>query len=533
LDDYGTAPVTRRRILVGAAGAAVIVTLGAGCGDDDDQAAPGATLVPASSTSKPVPSELIVANEAEPDDLLPYFSGFGAGLVMRSLYETLVEVRMSLKADGSADVKYLPMLAESYQQTSPTTFQFKLRKGVVFHDGESWDAAAAKAAADVFLDAKLATSLKKNAILASVAKEARIVDPMTVEFTSLAPTNENEFLFGIRLGYSGVSPRLLRDKGLAGMLESVAGTGPFKLKSWTRGQEIRLERNAAHWNPEATNIPALTFITRKEASVRAQTIKSGEAHFAYNIGVEQASSLKKQVVGGGFQSSSLRLNNAKAPTNDVRVRRAVNLAIDRETINKSIFKGTSQPIGFFGFQPVKVEPFAFKPDEAKKLIEQAGVKGQELELVYGEGRIPEENQLVEIYKSELEAIGLKIKLTRLEPKQYNELGGKPFEEQPPLYMETTSSGNYGEIASGLRDKYGCKGTGTFCSPAFDAEFAKLATLSGAERQTALQSIANRLQSEETPRAWVMAVRQVHGLAENVVADLPLNAYVLLTDLKFS
>ncbi len=529
--------LSRRRLLGSAAGVGLVAAVAAACGgdDDDDRSSPTAGSPAAvSPTARPLPSEFVVANEAEPDDLLPYFSGFGAGLVMRSLYETLVEVRMSLKADGSASVEYVPMLAESYRQTSPTTFEFKLRPGVTFHDGEPWNAAAAKAAADIYLDAKVAQSLKKSAILMSVAKEARIVDPMTIEFTSLAPTNENEFLFAIRLGYSGVSPKALKEKGgLIGMLESPVGTGPFILKSWSRGQEIRLDRNPNYWKKDVTNIPALKFITRKEASVRAQTIKSGEAQFAYNIGAEQAAALDRQVVGGGFQSSGLRLNNAKDPTNDVRVRRALNLAIDRDAINKSIFKGTAQPIGFFAFQPVKVEPFAYKPDEAKRLIEPAGVKGQELELVYGEGRIPEEAQLVEVYKSEFEAIGLKIKLTRLEAKQYNELGGKPFGEQPPIYMETTSSGNYGEIASGLRDKYGCKGTGTYCSPAFDTEFARLATLSGAERQASLQSIASRLQNEETPRAWVMGVRQVHGLATNVKANLPLNAYTLLTDLSFA
>jgi len=527
--------ITRRKVLGGAAGLAAISAFGAACGgDDDDTEAPGATSpAGATATSRPLPSELVIANEAEPDDLLPYFSGFGAGLVMRSMYETLVEVRMEANPDGSAKISYIPMLAESYKQTSPTTFEFKLRPGVTFHDGEKWDAAAAKQAADIFLDAKQATALKKNAILASVAKEARVVDPMTIEFTSNAPTSENEFLFGIRLGYSGLSPKALADRGgIGGLLETAVGTGPFKFKSWSRGRDIVLEKNPNYWNKDVTNIPALKFITRKEASVRAQSVKSGEANFAYNIGAEQAGALELSVVGGGFQSSGIRLNNQKAPTNDVRVRRAINLAIDRDAINQSIFKGTAQPIGFFAFQPAKVAPFAYKPDDARKLIEEAGIKGQEIEFVYGEGRIPEENQLVEIYKAELEAIGLKVKLTRLEARQYNELGSKPFAEQPPLYMETTSSGNYGEIASGLRDKYGCKGTGTFCDPEFDAEFATLATLSGTERLNSLQSIADRLQNEETPRAWVMGVRQVHGLSAGVKADLPLNAYILLTDLSF-
>lgn len=529
-----TRALTRRKVLGAAAGATALAITGIACGsDDDDDDEETQTVSSATPTARPVPSELVVANEAEPDDLLPYFSGFGAGLVMRSLYETLVEVRMSASADGSAAITYVPVLAESYRQTSPTTFEFRLRPGVKFHDGALWDAAAAKQAADLFLDSKQATALKKTAILAMVAKEVRVVDSMTIEFTSNAPTNENEFLFGIRLGFSAVSPKALAEKGgIAGLIETPVGTGPFALKSWTRGQEIRLERNPGYWKSDVTNIPGLKFITRKEASVRAQTVKSGEAHFAYNIGVEQGSALEHTVVGGGFQSSGLRLNNARTPTSDIRVRRAINLAIDRVTINKSIFKGTAQPIGFFAFQPAKVEPFAYRPEDARKLIEEAGAKGQELELVYGEGRIPEESQLAEIYKASLDAVGLKIKLTRLEPRQYNELGSKPFAEQPPLYMETTSSGNYGEIASGLRDKYGCKGTGTFCNADFDAEFVRMATLSGSERTNALQSIANRLQNEHAPRAWVVGVKQVHGLADGVKAALPLNAYVLLTDLSF-
>jgi ABC-type transport system substrate-binding protein len=186
--------------------------------------------------------------------------------------------------------------------------------------------------------------------------------------------------------------------------------------------------------------------------------------------MEQAQALEHYVVGGGFQSSGIRLNNAIAPTNDIRVRQAINHAIDRESIAQTIFRGAAKPIAFFGFQPVNLEPFPYNPTRATELIQDAGIQGEELELVYGEGRIPEETQLAEIYKASFEAIGLKIKLTRLEPAQYNELGGKPFPEQPPLYMETTSSGNFGEIAGGLRDKYGCEGTGTFCKPEYDQEF---------------------------------------------------------------
>ncbi|MGH2587445.1 MAG: ABC transporter substrate-binding protein, partial [Dehalococcoidia bacterium] len=221
-----------------------------------------------------------------------------------------------------------------------------------------------------------------------------------------------------------------------------------------------------------------------------------------------------------------------APTNDVRVRKALNYAIDRAAIVKSIFRGAAVPSAFFGFQPVKLEPYRYQPDEAKKLIDAAGARGTQLELVYGEGRIPEEDQLAEVYKAAFEAAGLRVNLKKVEPKQYNDIGTRPFPEQPPLYMETTSSGNYGEIAGGLADKYGCKGTGTFCKPEFDAEYAQLATLSGEARNAKLQSIAERLHNDEVPRVWVAAVQQVHGFADFVTVNLPANAYILFEDLKF-
>ncbi|WP_322797059.1 ABC transporter substrate-binding protein [Tepidiforma sp.] len=535
-----TARLTRRRLLASSAAGAALIALPACSGDDDDTGTPPAGAASPTPTSAraasptTTPSELIIAGDAEPDDLLPFFSGFSQAIVLRSLYETLFEVRMTPWADRGADVQYVPMLAERWEQLDPTTFRFTLRQGVKFHDGEPWNARAAVSSFQAMADQEAASALKKTAYLGRVLKSMTEVDEYTVEAVAAFPTNLNELGLYLRLFYSAVSPKALEQKGLAGMLEAPVGTGPFAFASWQRGQDLRLKRFENYWDPAATNLPALRFITRKEASVRAQAVRTGEAHFAYNIGAEQGAALGDlALVAGGFQSNSLRLNNTIAPTNDVRVRRAINLAIDRDAINKSIFKGTAKPIGFFAYQPVSVQPFPYRPEEAKKLIQEAGVAGQTLELVYGEGRIPEEDQLAEIFKAYLEAVGLKIRLTRLEPRQYNELGSRPFPEQPPLYMETTSSGNYGEVAGALRDKYGCQGTGTFCKPEFDELYNRLGVITGSERQQLLQQVATRLHEEETPRCWVVAVNQVHGIARGVRSSIPLNAYILTRDLSFA
>jgi hypothetical protein len=96
-------------------------------------------------------------------------------------------------------------------------------------------------------------------------------------------------------------------------------------------------------------------------------------------------------------------------------------------------------------------------------------------------------------------------------------------------METTSSGNYGEIAGGLNDKYGSEGTGTFSDPEFDARFQALAALQGEERNAEIQSIAEDLHAL-APRAWVVVVQQVHGVSGGLTPSLALNVFIRFTDL---
>lgn len=531
--------------MVGAGGMAVAASgLLAACGEEDHAgtgsgassgsgASPTATSTTAASapTTPALPEEFIVANELEPSDLFPAFGGgYGGALSIRQIYQTLVEPRMSMADDGTVTVEWTPILAESIEQVSETRWRFKLREGVTFHNGEEWNAEAAKYSYDALRD-------EENIALANTSDFLRpvvafdIVDDMTVEIEGAFPDTEFP-AYLLRIGYMGLPPKYIEENGFAALGENPVGTGPYKFESWTRGQELKLTRFEDYWDENGPNMRAVRYIVRPEATVRAQTIRAGEAHFAFNIGMEQAQTLDHYVVGGGFQSSGIRLNNTHQVTSDLRVRKALNHAIDRDQIVESILLGAVVPLSFFAFQPVDVEPFAYDPELATSLISEAGFEGTELEMVYGEGRIPEEDQLAEIYQASFEAIGLKIKMTKLEPRQYNELGALPFEEQPPLYMETTSSGNFGEISGGLRDKYGCEGTGTYCDSAFDEEFLALAGLSGEERLESLQSIVERLH-EDAPRVWVAGVQQVHGLAEMVETDLPLNAYILFSDIRFA
>lgn len=556
IGDILTKPTLSRRgfLRVAAAGAVSLSAAGllAACGDDavgeeDDpdsssgsdaqalaQAPPTQPLAESESSETAVggdlPAEFIVANIAEPTDLLPWFGGYETGLITRQIYQTLVEPRLTVNDQGVAETELVPQLAEQWELIDDTRWRFTLRQGVTFHNGEPFNAEAVITSLDALTDPANLDQFKKTSLLRDVTGwEA--VDDHTVDITTAQKNVEFPNMW-LRIGFVALPPKLLAEQGMATLGEHPVGTGPYQFESWTRGQELRLTKFEEYWKgDEGPNMPVVRYIVRPEAAVRAQTIAAGEAHFAYNIGMEQATTLENYVVGGGFQSTSLRVNNTIEPTSDIRVRKALNYAIDRQAIVEAIFGGAAVPLAFFGFQPVDLEPYPYDPEQAASLIQEAGIEGTELELVYGEGRIPEEDQLAEIYVAAFEAIGLKVKLNKVEPRQYDEIGSLPFKEQPTLYMETTSSGNFGEIAGGLLDKYGCEGTGAHCDPALDAEFKELLTIEGPERLEKLQSIAERLH-EKAPRVWVATVQQVHGLAPNVETDLPANTYILFDDIRF-
>jgi len=530
--------LTRRRVLWGAGSAAAMTAFLAACGGSDagDTAQSTATSTSGQSTtsagSGQAPSELVVANELEAEHLGPFWRGFPQQLVSRQIWEAMAVPRMSLNQSGVGQVTFKPLLVESWEQIEPVRWRLKLRTGVTFHNGEPWNAQAAKFAFDTFTDKDAMAKLNQTASLATYVSGSTALDDMTIEVQTNGP--QGEFLQRVVSGVIAIPPKATEQSGIESFYENPIGTGPFTLKSWQRGQDIRLEKNPTYWDPNATNIPAIRYLFRSEPSVRTQMIKANEAQAAYNIGIEQAQGLKNVVEGGGFQSNSIRTNNQKPVTGDIRVRTAMNYAVDRDAVIKTVFRGKATPLGFFGFQPVDVKPFQYKPDEAKKLIDAAGARGQTLEFVYGELRIPEEPQLAEIYKAAFEAIGLKIDLKRVEPKVYDDMNNRPFPAQPHMFMETTSSGNGGEIVGGLRDKYGCKGTGSYCNEAFDKAYDDLsATLDPAERDRKLQDIAYRLQWEETPRVWVAAVQQVHAFAESIQANLPANLPFLFRDVKFA
>lgn len=520
----------------GLAGAALV-----GCGDDEDAppdertAADGgassdgrtSTLgAPASS----LPEEFILANESEPADLLPWFANFGTALVTRQVYQTMWEPRLTL-VGGRPHWEMVPVLAEAFEQTGPTTWRLQLRPGVTFHNGEPWNADAAVASFELLSNPDHIAELKRSNILGGITAFTK-VDDMTVDVETRAP-GADAIATAMRLGYSGLPAQAIAGDGWRSLAEQPIGTGPVRITAFHRGRDVQGEAFEGYWGTQFP-VPRVKWITRPEPSVRALTVKTGEAHFAFNIGSEPAQQLDHWVASAGFQTNMLRLNNTRAPFDDLRVRQAVNYAIDRNEIVRTVFNNAAEPTGFFAYAPSHAEPFPFDPARARALLEEAGALDAAVELVYGELRLPEEPALAEIFKGYLDAAGFRTTIRRVEKVAYNELSGAEFEQQPQMLLESTSSGNYGEILGALDDKFGCEGSGTYCNEELEARWNAVRTRPTAERDQEVAEIARILQTEETPRAFIAAVKQVHGLAPFLdPGALPVNLYPLLDDFRFA
>jgi len=234
---FRTARYPRRTVLrgglIGGLGIAGVALLG--CGDDEgDEPAASAGTVSATQGASiaKTPDEFVVANEVEPADLFPWFGGFGHGLVTRQVYQTLVEPRLFVGAGGEIKWEVAGVLAESWEAVEPTRWRLKLRPGVTFHNGERWDAQAAKASFDLLSNAEIIKELKKSSLLAAVTS-FKVVDDMTVEFTTAKPDPE-VLTLNLRLGFVGLPPKLIAGDGWRSLREHPVGTGPYKFVSWSR-----------------------------------------------------------------------------------------------------------------------------------------------------------------------------------------------------------------------------------------------------------------------------------------------------------
>ncbi|NTG51456.1 ABC transporter substrate-binding protein [Agrobacterium rhizogenes] len=336
----------------------------------------------AGSNAVPVKGgSLVYGVETEPNTLNPHLNGQAkAKLVLRNAYESL----LARTADGG----YVPWLAAGYEISDDgKTYTFKLREDVTFSDGETFDAASV-----VLNFAKLKEPLYSGSISAgylSYVVEAKAADQHTVVLKLdrvYAP-----FLDGVA-SIDILSPRAFASTQIKSGGPEIAGTGPFILDRYVRGQEIHFVRNPDYkWAPASAGhqgpayLDEVTYRFLSESSVRTGALISGQVDVIEGISGNDAA-LFKDNSDFTYQSAlnpgtpyTLYLNTTYGPTKDVRVRKAVIAAIDVGQIVDSVYRrertrawGVLTPADK-DFYDASIEgSYGFDPKLANQLLDEAG-----------------------------------------------------------------------------------------------------------------------------------------------------------------
>jgi peptide/nickel transport system substrate-binding protein len=395
-------------------------------------------------------SELRVALPWTPENLDPTMnlSSIRAAVGV-SMFDSLV--------GRAADNRIVPQLAESWRLLDDLTWQFKLRKGVVFHDGEPFTAEAVRFTIERVLDPNQKSPNRAN--IAEISK-VEVLDDFTV---NLATKQPYAALLNRLIDFPIMPPRYTAEKGNAVVALKPVGTGPFRFVELVKDDRLVVEAFDRHWRG-APKIRRIVFKPIPEPFTRAAALRNNEVDLVTTLPPNLARELDR-VPGIRVQRVPstwiiyLGLNALKKPLSDVRVRQALNYATDVDAIIKNVLDGNGRRLEgpltpqMFGFDP-SVRGYSHDPAKARRLLAEAGYPdGLEVTLEAPAGRYQGDKEIAEALGGQWAKAGFKPRVQVAEwgayfkrylRKQFQDayllgLGG-PMEDGDELYNLVSSKG---------------------------------------------------------------------------------------------
>ncbi|MCH6265040.1 glutathione ABC transporter substrate-binding protein [Neobacillus citreus] len=334
------------------------------------------------------------------------------------------------------DMKMIPVLAESYEASDDAkVFTFKLRQGVKFHDGTPFNAEAVKVNIDRVANPE--NKLKRYSMFELVEK-TEAVDEYTFRVTLKEP-------FGAMLNnFAHPAARLMSPAAIEKYGKDVAthpvGTGPFKFAEWDQSDHLSVEKNPDYWQKGLPKVDGIKFKPVPENGARVAMLQTGEADYIYPIPTEQAESIngKDGIVVENKQSIVARymtMNTTKKPYNDVKVRQAINYAINKEAFLKVVYSGYGSKLD--SIIPEKLQfyskqtPYPYDPEKAKKLLKEAGYENGFETTIWG-ANSSTTMKAMEFIQQQLSQVGIKVSVV---PMESGTLSDKIWNVQNPKDAE--------------------------------------------------------------------------------------------------
>jgi peptide/nickel transport system substrate-binding protein len=433
----------------------------------------GSALAPAYAGSGPI--KIVLPEEADLlEPCMATRSNIGR-IIMENVSETLTE----LDVRGKKGV--MPRLAEKWEQTQDGSWRFHLRQGVKFSNGTTFDAKDVKHSFDRVMSDKNACESRRY--FGGMKISANVVDPYTIDFKA----DPAQPILPLLMSLVTIVPE---ETPLAFIREPI-GTGPYALKNWTPGQQIVLAARSDYWGAKP-QVTEATYLFRSDPSVRAAMVKAGEADLSPSISQLDATDPKTDFSYLDSETVYLRLDHNIQPLNEVRVRKALNLAIDRQA-----FIGTLVPDGAVlatalvppttqGWNP-DVKVFPYDPAGAKKLLAEAKAAGVKVDtpitLIARTANFPNVTEIMEAVQSQLQEVGFKVDLKFVEVAEHESYYSKPFKEgRGPIIVAAMHDNSKGDPSFTMFFKYASQGTQSgFSDPKVDDLIKRASAAVGDER----------------------------------------------------
>ena len=393
-----------------------------------------------------------------------------------------------------------PSLATDWTQIDPSTYEFTLREGVEFHDGSPLDAETVSESINRAFEPDLNCGIK-GFIFNDEDLNAEPASDNVVRVTSTQP----DPILPLRLSFLQIGATSGTER-----VDQPVGTGPYQLQAWDRGQRVVLTRYDSYWGEQSQDIQEVRYVWRPESSVRANMVQTGEADLAIAIAPQDLVDDLAQTFPLA-ETVFLRMDTFADPLDDIRVRRAINHAIDRDGLIESLLGGTAEPASQIiveninGYNP-EIDVWPYDPEEAERLLAEAEADGADIQreiTLYGrQGFFANSDQMMEAVAQMLRDVGMNIRVEQLEAATWlDEVLRKPFPPDRVALTENVHGNNTGDAIFTVVTKFASTGDeSTLEDPQVDQLIEQASVATGDERTDLFQELMAYLHNEVVPTA---------------------------------
>ena len=453
---------------------------------------------------------LTIAQGVDIESIDPYITTSGASKgIMWTIFDRLVYRDINLKVQ--------PGLALSWKNVDDNTWEFKLREGVKFHNGEAFNAEAVKYSFARFVDPNIKNGY---ATLFKPVKEVEVVNDSTVRVKTSEPFAE---LVEVLASYCEIlPPKAAADKDA--FYKNPVGTGPYKFVSWTANDKFVVEAAGPHWSGEP-RMKQVVFRPIPDGTTRITELRSGGVDIITNVSPLLLGNLQNQpgiALERATGSGSIILipnvtNNPMFAKKEVR--QALQYAIDKEAIIKAVLQGAAVPLtspfpkGVAGGFVDDLKMYPYDPDKAKSLLKQAGAENLKVAFKSPNGRYLQDKAVAEAIVGQLDKVGIKAELETIEWSQYVQgIIGRKYElfllSQGGVQVGPAATTNWSSKIKGIAWQ-------GYTNPEADDLMDKAAkTVDGAQRQATYEKLM-RLVWDESPWIFLYHQQDIYGLRDRV------------------